>query len=635
MEKEGQNNLSLSRMEELRFNTEQSKLIWKDFNYYIPTGNIANKLLSRCVPGVSREEKQILNEISGYAEPGKFLAIIGPSGAGKTTLLNILCRRMRIGRKEGEMTLNGKSLNSSSYNEKYTKAIGYVLQHDALLPFLTVYETLMYSGMLTLPNTLSTSMKIERINEIMNELGLTKVKNDFVGNELVRGISGGEKKRLSIAIELLRSPCVLFLDEPTSGLDAKNALRLCENLASLAHKYKYTVITTIHQPRAQIFNQFDNLLILAGGGKQIYFGPANNTLDYFGSQGLECPIHENPADFFIDCVTVDYKDAELQNESKERVEELNKHWEETSNLKDMDPFEQNDKYSFTGKVKSANFLQQIFWILYRENLNEVRNSAANFARVAQSIFMAVVLGILYFQIDTDQSTVADRNGLFFFIIINASFNETMPTIAAFAMQRVVFFRERDSRTYSILAYWIAKQMSMLFLQLAIPSVYCAIIYWMVGFQSDWYKFFIFYTVVVEVALITGSVGMIMGSSLPPTPATVLSPIFIIVSMIFSGFLVNIDNIPSFIRWLQWLSFGKYAFDALIQNEYNGLDLYCKSDQEVGDTNVCPFTSGEEVIDSLNITEIPIPIDMVILFGMFVFYRLVLIIAFAKARPTGN
>merc|ERR1712232_94430 len=157
----------------------------------------------------------------------------------------------------GEMTLNGKSLNSSSYNEKYTKAIGYVLQHDALLPFLTVYETLMYSGMLTLPNTLSTSMKIERINEIMNELGLTKVKNDFVGNELVRGISGGEKKRLSIAIELLRSPCVLFLDEPTSGLDAKNALRLCEKLARLAHKYNYTIITTIHQPRSQIFEQFD------------------------------------------------------------------------------------------------------------------------------------------------------------------------------------------------------------------------------------------------------------------------------------------------------------------------------------------------------------------------------------------
>ena len=401
-------------MEEDRFNDEQSKVVWKDLNYYIPVGRLVYNLLSKCVPFIPAQEKQILCDISGCAEPGKFLAIIGPSGAGKTTLLNILCKRMNIGRKEGETTLNGTSLSSSSLSEKYKQSIGYVIQHDALLPFLTVFETLMYSGMLTLPNSLSTSMKVKRIKEIMNEVGLKKVANQYVGNELVRGISGGEKKRLSIAIELLRSPCILFLDEPTSGLDAKNALILCENLARLAHKYKYTVITTIHQPRAQIFNQFDDLLILAEGGKQIYFGPRSETLSYFDSQGLESPIHENPADFFIDCVTVDYKDDILQRESRERVKKLNENWKEVSTFKEMDPYFEDDKYSFSKKSKGANFFQQIFWILYRENLNEYRNVPATFTRVAQSIMMALILGTLYFQIDNDQSTITDRNGIFFF-----------------------------------------------------------------------------------------------------------------------------------------------------------------------------------------------------------------------------
>jgi len=213
--------------------------------------------------------------------------------------------------------------------------------------------------------------------------------------------------------------------------------------------------------------------------------------------------------------------------------------------------------------------------------------------------------------------------------------DTLPTIAMFSFQRVIFFRERDSRTYNILAYWISKQLSMLFLQLLIPSINCSIIYWMVGFQTDWYKFFIYYTIIIEVSFVSGSFGMLMGATLPTTPAILLSQVYIIVSMIFSGFLVNLDNIPSVVSWLQYLSFGKYAFDALIQNEYGGLDLYCTEKQEIGDTGICPFTSGDDYIESLNLSELPIPIDMLILFGMVVLYRLLLIISFAKARPTGN
>ena len=620
--------------EDLRFNTAQCKLIWKDLNYSIFSGNPISHALSKCFRPLKPKEKHILHDVTGYAEPGKFLAIIGPSGAGKTTMLNILCRRVRQGACTGEFTYNGVSVKSSRESQKYSKMIGYVMQHDALLPFLTVQETLLYSGMLTLPRHLSNQKKFNRILEIINELGLSKVAHQYVGNDLVRGISGGEKKRLSIAIELLRNPSVLFLDEPTSGLDAKNALRLCEMLSRLAHKYKFTVITTIHQPRSQIFEKFDLLLILAYGGQQVYFGPANETLGYFDSEGFTCPLHENPADYFIDCVTDDYKDEEHHEQSAERVKKLSQAWERNSPFKDINPNECEITKQQAGKrTKGASFLYQIFWITYMGVLNEIRNKPLLISRAMQNIFLAIILGVLFFQIDNDQSTINDRNGIIFFMIINSAFNEVMPTVAAFAIQREVFFRERDSKTYSILAFWIGKQISIAFFQLAFPALYLCIIYWMIGFQTTWYKFFIFFATLELVSVLCSTIGMILGSFLPPTTATALSPIFVIVSMVFSGFLVNLENIPSFIAWLQWLSFGKYAFESLVQNEYSGLTLTCTDDQLVGN-GICPFTTGEEVIEFLNISELPIYVDLIIIFGMIVFFRFVLLFTLKKARPTG-
>uniref|UniRef100_A0A7S4I2L4 ABC transporter domain-containing protein n=1 Tax=Vannella robusta TaxID=1487602 RepID=A0A7S4I2L4_9EUKA len=621
--------------DQLRFNSYHCKLAWKDMGYTIPTNSAITETLSKCVPSLGSEPKQILSDVAGYAEPGKFLAILGPSGAGKTTLLNILCRRMQVGKQSGDFTANGTSLYSSSASAKYTNMIGYVMQHDALLPFLTVQETLIYSGMLTLPQALPNKTKVNRILQVMNELGLAKVAHQYVGNELVRGISGGEKKRLSIAIELLRNPSVLFLDEPTSGLDAKNALRLCQNLASLAHKYKYTVVTTIHQPRSQIFDQFDLLLILAGGGRQVYFGPASETLAHFSKLGYECPMHENPADYFIDCVTSDFQGDEAQAESEERIGKLTDYWAENSTLRDLDPYETPEEENRKSSTKQASFFSQVFWIAYRGSLNEIRNKTFLIARAAQNIFLAVVLGVLYFQIDNDQSTIADRNGITFFIIINTAFNEVMPTVASFGTQREVFFRERDSKTYYITSYWLGKQISMIFYQLAFPALYLAIIYWTIGFQPLWYKFFIFFGTLELVSILCGTIGMILGAALPPTAAAGLSPLFVIVNMIFSGFLINLDNIPSFIAWLQWVSFGKYAFDCLIQNEYSGLELVCTDDQLVGVERTCPFTSGDQVIDFLNISELPFAVDMLVLFGMIIFWRLVLLLALKKARPTGQ
>ena len=631
---------ALDNMERLRMNSVECKLVWKDLDYFIPQGNSLKKVgLARCIPGLEASSKQILRQICGYAEPGKFLAIIGPSGAGKTTLLNILCRRMKAGYSKGDFTLNGVSLSKRGQTNRYTKIIGYVMQQDNLLPFLTVQETLLYSGMLTLPRSLSVSVKLNRIMEVMHELGLSKVAHQFVGDDLVRGISGGEKKRLSIGIELLRNPSVLFLDEPTSGLDAKNALRLCESLAHLAHKYRYTVITTIHQPRAQIFDQFDLLLILAGGGKQIYFGPAKDTLDYFAAEGFHCPMHENPADYYIDVVTLDYKDQEFEAESRERVDKLNRQWTDFSPLKTMDPYEEpsggQKDLKKQSRVKGATWPTQVFWVLYRGTLNELRNRSLIISRLIQNLILALLLGFIYFQIDNDQSTIADRNGIIFFIVIEASFNEILPAVASFGGQRAVFFRERDSKAYAISAYWMGRQLSVLFFQLAYPAFFLVIIYFLIGLQTVWFKFFIYFATLELVSLICSSAGMILGTVLPPMAAAALSPLYIIISMIFSGFLVNLENIPPALRWIQWISYGKYAFDNLVRNEFNGLVLRCTKQQLVGVEQVCPITRGEQVVENLNLTGLPFYANLLVLCGFLVLFRLVLLVALKRARPTGQ
>ena len=241
--------------------------------------------------------KQILSGISGIASPGQITAIMGASGAGKSTFLDILARKNKRGLTTGSMYVNGEKL----MDNEYKNVIGYVDQEDALLPTLTVQETIMTSALLRLPGDMGRPLKERRVIEVMQQLGIYHIRDQLIGSEegQGRGVSGGEKRRVGIACELVTSPSILFLDEPTSGLDAYNAFNVVECLVTLAKSYNRTVIFTIHQPRSNIVALFDNLILLAKG-QTVYSGPLSSCQSYFEQIGYHCPPGFNIADYLVD-----------------------------------------------------------------------------------------------------------------------------------------------------------------------------------------------------------------------------------------------------------------------------------------------------------------------------------------------
>lgn len=260
--------------------------------------------------------KQILTGIQGMAHPGEVTAIMGASGAGKTTFLDILARKNKRGQVTGDFYVNGEKVNDVDYKN----ATGFVDQEDTMLPTLTVHETILTSALLRLPKDMGRAAKEQRVHEVEKQLGIHHIRDSLVGSEegKGRGISGGEKRRVSIACELVTSPSILFLDEPTSGLDAYNAYNVIECLVTLAKTYKRTVIFTIHQPRSNIVALFDRLILLAQG-KTVYSGPLHQCQDYFDQIGYSCPPGFNIADYLVDLTmhagsTTSYDDGTLSTD---------------------------------------------------------------------------------------------------------------------------------------------------------------------------------------------------------------------------------------------------------------------------------------------------------------------------------
>ena len=241
--------------------------------------------------------KSILTGLQGICHPGEVTAIMGASGAGKTTFLDILARKNKRGNVNGDFFVNGEKVN----DQEYKNVVGFVDQEDTMLPTLTVHETILNSALLRLPRDMGRAAKEQRVFEVEKELGIHHIRESLIGSEegKGRGISGGEKRRVGIACELVTSPSILFLDEPTSGLDAFNAYNVVECLVTLAKTYQRTVVFTIHQPRSNIVALFDRLVLLAQG-RTVYSGSFSQCQSYFDSIGYECPPGFNIADYLVD-----------------------------------------------------------------------------------------------------------------------------------------------------------------------------------------------------------------------------------------------------------------------------------------------------------------------------------------------
>ncbi|XP_055879447.1 ATP-binding cassette sub-family G member 8-like [Biomphalaria glabrata] len=259
---------------------------------------------------------QVLKDISFTAKSGQLMAIMGGSGSGKTSLLDILTCRTSSGVTTGQVYLNSEVRTKSVLDS----CAGYVRQDDRLIASLTVRETLMFVAQLKLPRTFSEEKIKERVDLVIAELGLTQAADTKVGNDSIRGLSGGERRRVSIGIQLLILPSILVLDEPTSGLDSYTANSIVKTLSMLASKQR-TIIMSIHQPRFDIFTTVDAMMLLSKGSI-VFNGPAKEMVNYFTSLGYPCPEHMNPCDYYIDLTAVDNTSPEREHRSLALIQML-------------------------------------------------------------------------------------------------------------------------------------------------------------------------------------------------------------------------------------------------------------------------------------------------------------------------
>ncbi|EDO19159.1 hypothetical protein Kpol_1050p16 [Vanderwaltozyma polyspora DSM 70294] len=486
------------------------------------------------------EPRKIIHKVSGLVKPGEILAIMGGSGAGKTTLLDILAKKRKTGRVSGTLKINGIDIPRN----KYTKLIGFVDQDDYLLPTLTVYETVLNSALLRLPRSMSFAAKRARVFQVLDELRILDIKDRIIGNDYERGISGGEKRRVSIACELVTSPLILFLDEPTSGLDSNNANNVVECLLRLSKDYKRTLIFSIHQPRSNIFHLFDKLVLLSNGD-MIYSGDAIKVNDFLRNSGYECPEGYNIADYLID-ITFDLAPNLKTNNAKSRIHDAENillqgndsaqknmtrsvtqgEWEHFATHRDemrnllqessapenetvnsmnskllckkfrdgqffdqlVSEIDQSDTEASTNSTslavpsvkKAASFGQQLSILCSRSFKNVYRDPKLLLENYGLTVLLALFLGALYYNITNDISGFQNRMGLFFFILTYFGFI-TFTGLSSFSFERIIFIKERSNNYYSPLAYYLSKIISDLIPLRVIPPVLLAlVIYPMAG-----------------------------------------------------------------------------------------------------------------------------------------------------------
>ena len=540
------------------------------------------------------KEHKILQNLSGNIQSGELLAILGPSGSGKTSFLNILSNKVK---SEKYITLTGKiTLNHKLQSEINFKNISaFVQQDDILYPQMTVFESLLMTSRMRLPSDISINNKKQMVDNLVRKLGLSDVKDSKIGNVLKRGISGGEKKRVCIGLELLTKPLIIFLDEPTSGLDsyqAKNIIQILKDLTNNGH----IVICSIHQPSSNIYKMFDKILFLSKG-QSIYFGDGGKKcIDYFNKLGFRCPAHYNPSDYILDLISLDYSSEELLKSSKQQVNALVESYNQREHFVDISLDDDDDIENFTEFQNQTHFNSswtEQFKLLFKRSLNEeLRDRTALMIRLSTNFFFCIILSMIYSGIDDGQKSIQDTFGLLFFICINQSFGCLFPTLKKFAVEREIMFKERESKSYYCSAFYLAKFLSSYPIELCIVYVYSSIVYFSVGLNNDLMAFGTFLIIISFLVLSAMGMGMLISSlAKNMNGALAMASPFMIVILLFGGFYSNLSNMPVWISWLQYFSFISWGFQGLIINEYADKSLKCF---DIEETEPC-LTTGKQVL----------------------------------------
>ncbi|XP_075320542.1 broad substrate specificity ATP-binding cassette transporter ABCG2d isoform X2 [Odontesthes bonariensis] len=512
-------------------------------------------------------------------------AILGPTGGGKSSFLDILAARKDPVGLSGEVLIDG-----APQPPDFKCLSGYVVQDDVVLGTLTVRENLRFSAALRLPSSVPQSEKEARVNHLIKELGLTKVADSKVGTQMTRGISGGERKRTSIGMELIIDPPVLFLDEPTTGLDASTANSVLLLLKRMA-AHGRTIIMSIHQPRYSIYRLFDTLTLLVSG-KMVYHGPAPNALDYFSSIGHPCEPHNNPADFFLDVINGDFATTTVTKEQgtealdfvedgstrqsieEHLVEEYRNSSYSSETQAELKRIAQNKECASRTKsctiTYTSSFFHQLRWVLQRTFQNLLLNPQTSVAQLGVNIFLALVVGAIFFGVKDDQSGIQNRTGALFFIATNQCFS-TVSAAEVFITERKLFVHEYISGYYRVSVYFLSKILSDITMRTITSVIFSVIVYFLIGLKPTVAAFLVFTLTVTLVANTATAMTMAISADQSVVAlASILMTISFVFMMIFSGLLVNLPSILDWLAWLKYFSIPRYGLAALKINEFVGL-----------------------------------------------------------------
>ncbi|KAK1295578.1 Pleiotropic drug resistance protein 3 [Acorus calamus] len=543
-------------------------VVFHDVQYFIDTPQEMKE------EGFMEKRLQLLSNITGAFRPGILTALMGVSGAGKTTLMDVLCGRKTSGTIEGDIRIGGYP----KIQETFARISGYCEQTDIHSPHITVEESVIYSAWLRLPSQIDPATRAEFVKEVLETIELDVIKDSLVGIPGLNGLSTEQRKRLTIAVELVANPSIIFMDEPTSGLDARAAaivMRAVKNVVNTGR----TVVCTIHQPSIDIFETFDEMILMKRGGQIIYSGllGQNSTklIEYFeGIPGVpKIRDNYNPATWVLEVTSssmelqlgVDfahlYRESLLYRNNEEMVKQLS-----------SPPTGSTDLHFSTRFPQSG--WEQFKACLWKQHLSYWRNPAYNLMRIIFMIISSILFGAVFWQhgrkIHDDQS-VFDIAGSMFISMIFLGLNNCTSVLTFVDRERTVFYRERFAGMYSSLSYSSAQVIIEIPYMLLLTTVFVTITYPAIGYHWSLYKVFWYFYAMLSTLLYFNYLGMFVMSVTPNVQvASVLVTASYTLLNLFSGFLIPKPQIPKWWIWCYWISPTSWTLNGFLTSQYGDI-----------------------------------------------------------------
>ncbi|OMJ86035.1 hypothetical protein SteCoe_12540 [Stentor coeruleus] len=529
-------------------------LSWEEISYTVKTHHGSNEILKR---------------VSGYANPGELLVIMGSSGSGKTSLLSILSNQIiphRSVKISGTVKVNGDDIK----NYDYPSITRYVMQQDILQATMTAREALWFAAMLKVGS--DKNLVKSRVDTMLHDLKLAKVADNLIGNEMIKGLSGGEKKRVNIGVELISEPSILILDEPTSGLDCFTAEVVIKLLKKQAHKGR-TIITTVHQPSSTMFEMFDRLILMVNG-HFVYQGLARNSRLYFDNLGYVCDEYTNPPDHFMRILSIVDRNN-MSDSEKDKLENLLISYKAQEKM----IYDETITENLTVLNKSMrHYVPGLFIemraLMWRSYVNSLRNPLLFFVKLSQALIMGFLIDILFRDLGYGQQQVENRKGILYFTTIQFIMLGSNSNSMTFPLERPLFLKDYKEGLYGTTAFVLSKTIAELPTQIFFTFLYVVIQYFAIDLNIESAKQFFVFLALSILSHWTGcGYGNFAGVISPNVVAsTVIGPAVAAPLMMFGGFFSNSGSLSNSFYWIKYISSYTYTFEGFCLNEFRDLPI---------------------------------------------------------------